>query len=230
MDRSVGLDPDATSRAVPAPSSSRRESPYLKIREMIVTGAFQPGQAMPESMLAEHFEVSRTPIREALTRLEQDGLVDRTDRGLVVHEHSPEDVIDLYDTRIPLEAAAARTAADRRTQHDVIRLGMLAEQVREAGVDDAEKMVSANNAFHRAVWSASRNRSLIDLLERLAMHLRQYQQTTISFPGRWDRANDQHLRMVEAIEARDGEAAAAVATEHFSESRDIRVKLWLQRS
>src|SRR5690606_28343574 len=140
-----------------------------------------PGQPMPESMLAEQFQVSRTPIREALTRLEQDGLLDRTDRGLVVHEDSPEDVIDLYDTRIPLEAAAARTAADRRTQRDVIRLRALADQVVAAGTDDPGEMVSTNSAFHHAIWIASRNRSLIDLLERLSMHLRQYQQTTISF-------------------------------------------------
>lgn len=207
----------------------RPENPYLKIREMIIAGEFEAGQPLPESMLAQYFKVSRTPIREALTRLEQDGLVARTDRGLVVHEHSPEDVIDLYDTRIALEVAAARTAADRRTHHDVIRLRALAEHVVASGSEDRPAMVEANTAFHRAIWTASRNKALIDLLERLLMHVGKYSETTLSYPDRWETANIQHFALVDAIEARDGDQAAAVATDHFTAARDIRVKLWLQR-
>lgn len=90
-------------------------------------------------------------------------------------------------------------------------------------------MVETNTAFHRAVWTAGRNRALMDLLERLLMHVGRYQETTISYPERWEEANEQHFALVDAIEARDEEKAAMVAAEHFSASRDIRVKLWLQR-
>lgn len=207
----------------------QRESTYAAIRDLIVTGKLAPGYSLPETTLAEQFQVSRTPIREALLRLEQDGLIERIDRGLVVRELSPEDIIDFYETRVVLEATAARTAAERRSDHDVARLYALADHVEAAGTDDPALMVETNVDFHRAIWRASRNMALIDLLERLLMHIGRYQETTLSFPGRWSQANVEHRALVDAIRDRDAVRAAAVATDHFSSARDIRVNLWLRR-
>src|SRR5690606_35558099 len=112
--------PDMASRRSnhpPAPPA-RPPSPYERIKEAIIAGDLAPGQPVVETALAEWCQVGRTPIREALTRLEQDGLLIRTSRGLVVRERSPDVILDIYETRILLEAAAARTAAARRTQLD----------------------------------------------------------------------------------------------------------------
>jgi len=96
------------------------------LKSAIIKGEFPPGQQLVESNLAEWCGVSRTPVREALRRLQQDGLIDRTDRGMVVKERSPEDILDIYDTRLVLEGFAGRTAADRRTAYDLMTCGRCA--------------------------------------------------------------------------------------------------------
>src|ERR1700754_1808293 len=96
----------SSTRGVPA--DDRQPTPYERLKQAILDGELVPGQQLVEISLAQWCQVSRTPIREALSRLEQDGLALRTDRGLVVRERSPEEILDIYDTRIVLEAMAAR--------------------------------------------------------------------------------------------------------------------------
>ncbi|WP_286900129.1 GntR family transcriptional regulator [Thermocrispum sp.] len=207
----------------------RQRSAYERIKQAIVTGEFKPGQQLVETALAEWCQVSRTPVREALTRLEQDGIVVRSDRGMIVRENSPEEVLDIYETRIALEATAARMAAERRTVHDLLQMREYAQAMVDETPADATEMVAMNERFHRSVWRATHNRSMIDLLERLNMHLGRYPATTLAYPGRWERGARQHLDIVEAIEARDGDKAAELAAAHFTESRDIRLKLFTRQ-
>jgi DNA-binding GntR family transcriptional regulator len=213
----------------PSASVRRQRGAYERIKQAIVTGELAPGQHLVETALAKWCQVSRTPVREALTRLEQDGIVVRSERGLIVRQDSPEEVLDLYETRITLEATAARMAAERRTFHDLLQMRQAAQHTGEEAPEDPAEMMSVNDRFHRSVWRASHNRSLIDLLDRLSLHLGRYPATTLSFPGRWARACEQHVAIVDAVEARDGDRAATLAGEHFTESRDIRLKLWAQQ-
>lgn len=240
-----------TSRAIARmPDPAKRITPYQRLKEAIRSGDLRPGQQLIESALAEWCEVSRTPIREALSRLTHDGLVERNERGLVVRERGPEEVLDIYETRIALEGTAARLAAERRSSHDLILLRRALSKLELVNGDSSEKdaeandeandeanheaniqaniqaMVDTNRQFHTAVWRASRNVSLIDLLERLDLHLARYPASTLSSPGRWDRSNEQHRALVAAIEARDGDTAEKVALGHFTEARDIRLSLF----
>jgi DNA-binding GntR family transcriptional regulator len=208
--------------------ASRQVPPYEVIKQAIIKGELPPGQQLIESTLAAMCQVSRTPIREALTRLEQDGLIERTDRGLMVRERSPEEILDIYQVRIVLEGTAAAIAADRRNEHDIRLLRSLMKQAEQVKADDEEAMVEVNRAFHRAVTVASHNECLLDLLERLDMHLARYPATTLSFPGRWDQAKQEHGELVDAIERRDIGTAQATALGHFSRARDIRLDLWYQ--
>lgn len=191
-----------------------------------MSGDLLPGEQLVESALAEWCEVSRTPVREALTRLEQDGLVRRGDHGLVVHESSPDEILDIYETRMVLEARAARVAAERRTAHDLLTMRRVEERGTRVDATDAKALAESNRDFHRAVWRASHNDSLIDLLERLNLHLGRYPATTLVFPGRPAAAHHEHLGVIDAIEGRDAEGAAAMASQHFAAARDIRLRLW----
>jgi DNA-binding GntR family transcriptional regulator len=177
-----------------------------------------------ENALAEWCQTSRTPVREALRRLEQDGLIDSSDRGLVVRKRSPEEILDIYETRTVLEAMAARVAAERRTEHDIRLMRLLWQKY--ADVSGPREMLDANHQFHRAVWKASHNESLLDLLERVDLHLARYPGTTLSAPGRWKTAQHQHEQLVDAIEKRDGDAAHRIAWTHFTDARDIRLELF----
>lgn len=208
----------ASRRAPALREPARKAAPYERLKLAIQAGELVPGQPLVESALAEWCEVSRTPVREALTRLENDGLVQRTEHGLTVRERSPEEILDIYETRMTLEVAAARYAAERRTSHDLLLLHRLLNRL--DAIDDLDTKVEANARFHRTVWRAAHNASLTDLLERLDLYLARYPAGALSTPGRWDRTCDQHRGLVEAIDARDAAEAERITTEHLTERRD----------
>jgi DNA-binding GntR family transcriptional regulator len=207
-----------------------RSSAYDMLKRAILSGELSPGQPLVEMSLAEWAGVSRTPIREALRRLEQDGLVHHSDGGLAVRVRSPEEILDIYETRIVLEATASRVAAERRTDHDIRLLRFALARDKDVEPTDIAAMVEANQHFHRLIWRASRNESLIDILERLNLHLGRYPGTTLSAPGRWDESLREHSELVDAIAERRVDDAYQVAYTHFMHARDIRLALFAEES
>ena len=206
-------------------TNSTAKTPYALIRDAIFDGTYEPGAPLVELVLAKQYNVSRTPIREALTRLEQDGLVERGNRGLVVRERSPEEILDIYEARLVLEQAVVEAAARRHTKLDAVRIEN-AMRGCEAATDNPATMVEANDAFHRAVWQASHNDALIRLLEQLRMHLARYPGTTLAYPGRWEESLAEHREITAAVLSGDAERAGELSRRHFEHARDVRVKLW----
>jgi DNA-binding GntR family transcriptional regulator len=206
-------------------TSSNSRTPYELIRDAIFDGTYEPGAPLVELTLAEQIGVSRTPIREALTRLQQDGLVERGGRGLVVRERSPEEILDIYEAREALETAVVKSAAHRRTLLDGVRIEN-AMRACEAAAPSTPEMVETNDQFHRAIWQASHNDALIRLLEQLRMHLARYPGTTLAYPGRWQEALEEHRAITAAIIDGDADKAGELSQLHFKHAGDIRVKLW----
>jgi DNA-binding GntR family transcriptional regulator len=200
---------------------------YEQLRESIVDGRLPPGESLVEATLAVTYGVSRTPVREALTRLQQDGLVHRGNRGLQVRTSSPEEILDIYDTRVILEAQAARLAARRRSEFHLARIRSEQARMHECLLEglSAEESARRNRAFHRAVWRASGSGSLNDLLERLNTLLGRHPATTLAFPGRLETADAEHSQILDAISAGDAELAGELASQHFLAARDIRLQL-----
>jgi DNA-binding GntR family transcriptional regulator len=193
--------------------------------EDVLEGELRPGEILVESTLSKRFGVSRTPIREALRMLEQDGVLERVNRGIRVRQTSPEEVLEIYGVRTILEAAAARDAAVRRTDYDLAILDRILRTMGEARTAPPQEMAAINRSFHRAIWQAARNRTLTDLLERLAVHLRRYPATTYLRSGRWEEALEEHRQLLEAIRQGDPEAAAKVAEKHMWAARDVRLDM-----
>ena len=196
---------------------------YDQLRALILSDEFGPDTMLVETALAGRLGVSRTPIREALRRLEQDGLVERTSRGTRVVERSPEQILEIYELRILLEGQAARTAAERATSLDINRLRAIHEQMLSAGPDDDDDRVRLNRLFHEALWAASHNGTLVEVIERLIAHL--HPQTTLRYPGRWDSILKEHGELLQAITEHRADDAAAIATEHMTQAREIRLQL-----
>ena len=142
------------------------DSAYLALRRDIVSGEIKPGEKLVEVVLADRYGVSRTPIREALRRLEQDDLVQRDGRRVRVREHRPDEIMDIYDIRILLEEAAARAAALRRSSLEVSLLTRAFEAMRGVNPDDEETRERACWQFHETMWTASHSHTLADLLRR----------------------------------------------------------------
>ena len=201
---------------------------YAALRADILTGALVSGEPVREVAVASRFGVSRTPVREALRRLEHDRLLVPSSRGLVVRGVDPEEVIQSYTVRILLEGEAAAEAASARNQTDLVRLESLAERDRSLAEPDDPTRAETNTEFHEAVWTATHNPVLQDLLRRLTVHLVRIPHSTLSAPGRWEEALDEHEAMVAAIRDSDVEGARKVATAHMTRAREIRLELLRQ--
>ncbi len=201
-------------------------TPYERIRDGILSGEFASGQPLTENQLAKWCGVSRTPVREALNRLERDGLVAWTERGTVVRERTPEEILDIYATRTVLEAFAAETAASRRTDHDVMMLRALLDQARAVDADDVPGKLAASRAIHTSVRRASHNSSVVELLDRVQLQLARVANTqpTLSHSGRWAQALEHYQELLDAIESRDAQRAHDLTFEHFSEARRLRMQ------
>jgi DNA-binding GntR family transcriptional regulator len=198
---------------------------YDKLRAEIISGALAPGSPLREIPLAARFGVSRTPVREALRRLEQDRLLVPGGRGMLVRAIDPHEVVQVYELRVLLEAEAAGHAARERRTADLARLeGLLARDQALTDPDDATR-TRTNLEFHSALWHATHNPVLVDLLERLTTHVVHAPHSTLSVGDRWRHALDEHARLVDAIRDRDEPAARAVAGAHLTTAREIRLQL-----
>jgi DNA-binding GntR family transcriptional regulator len=182
------------------------DSIYAQLRSEILAGAIAPATPLREVTLGERFGVSRTPVREALRRLQHDRLLDRGARGLQVHQATPQEVIQVYDVRI-------------------MQLEGLVERDRALSEPDDNTRASTNLEFHAAVWAAAHNPVLQDLLQRLSTHLIRTPHSTLSVGERWDEALAEHSKLVAAITAGDETAARNTAREHMETARRIRLDL-----
>jgi DNA-binding GntR family transcriptional regulator len=200
---------------------------YEEIREAILSGRYAPGQVLSENALATEFGKSRTPVREALHRLEIETLVERVPRGVRVRTTSPEEILDIYDVRITLEGAAAKAAAQRATEFDLTRLRS-AHRAMVDVEDSSAAMAGANRRFHEAIWTASHNPTLVDLLHRLNVHLVRYPTTTLTHGDRWDAVLREHEELLDAIEGRDGESARRIAEHHMFGAREVRLQMYAE--
>jgi DNA-binding GntR family transcriptional regulator len=199
-------------------------STYERLRQDIIEGELAPGRPLVEAALAARYRVSRTPVREALRRLEQDGLVERVDRTMRVRLHSAEEILELYEVRTILETAAVRAAAERRTEFDVARLERLLGRM-EAPDLPRDRRAPLNRDFHSALWRAGHNGVLVDTLERLYVHSLRYLHTTLTGQERWEASLRQHREILDAIAGGDGEVAGRRLADHLREARDIRLHL-----
>jgi DNA-binding GntR family transcriptional regulator len=204
------------------------ETIHAELRAEILHGSHRPGTAFKEVALAERFGVSRTPVREALGRLQQEGLLERGVRGLQVRNIDPEQLMQVYDLRILLEGQAALEAAATRTEMDLIRLEGLLERDRALPDPDDQARLRTNIEFHSALWTAAHNPILKDLLDRLSTHQIHAPSSTLSVGARWAESLDEHAEMVRLIRNRDGAAAQEAMRRHMGEARRIRLSLFGQ--
>ena len=204
------------------PKSSQRDA-YALILHAIDIGTYRPGDRLVESELAERFGVSRTPIREALQRLETQSLLARDGRSLIVASLDHNQMAELYVVRRELEGLAARLAAKHATDEEVrVLRKMVAED--EALVDNPAALARANRRFHRQIHLASHNRYLVQQLDLVYRSMALMATTSLAAEGRGPVALDEHQRIVDAIAAGDGEAAYKALKDHISNAFETRLR------
>jgi DNA-binding GntR family transcriptional regulator len=199
---------------------------YEAIKEAIIQGKFEPGMRLAEENLAQAFGISRTPIREAIQRLEMDGLVTPLKRGVAVSSFSKQDIRQIYDLRALLEGYAAREAAVHREIDDICvlreSLAIFSEVI--AGKAEIGIVMAENRRFHDGIVRASKNEHLSFHLSKLTVLPLVYQ----SFHWYGEREIQlslfAHETILAAVEAQDGERARTAMLEHIYQGRDFALK------
>ncbi|GAB3680456.1 GntR family transcriptional regulator [Salinisphaera aquimarina] len=208
---------------------SRGETAYLRLKEEIQAGNLQPGTRVREVEIAERLGISRTPAREAIRRLESDGLVSFVPRhGAVISKLDHQETMELYDLREILEGSAAGFAARHASPAEIEELEELISAEPAIG-DNPKQLADLNRVFHASLYRAAHNR----FLERALLGLRDSMTllggTSLRVEGRHETAHTEHLAIVSAIAERDLEKAEIAARQHIRSAQRARLKLMRER-
>jgi len=204
-----------------------RELVFEAIREAIISGHLKPGERLMEIQLAEELGVSRTPVREAIRKLEQEGLVVMVPRkGAYVADISMKDIAEVFEIRGALEGLAAELAAERATEEELERLERLLVAIGECiERQDVDGMIEKDTEFHDLLFSASHNERLVQILSLLREQIQRFRSRTLARVERMKVALEEHKAIVEALGRRDSELARSLAEAHIESARSSLMKL-----
>jgi DNA-binding GntR family transcriptional regulator len=218
-------DLDAGNGAASKGGASRSEQTYRQLRALLMDGAIAPTERLAEEALAARFEVSRTPVREALTRLQVDGLVERRDGGLYLHVPSFDSLAGLYELRITLELRGIqRVMDDRSLKHSTETLGGELANWYEFRVEPPAPdagFVARDEGFHAALLRSSGNDSLVEALEAVNRRIRPVRMYDYLTEDRLEATISEHIHIGELVLDDDLGAALTALKEHVEESRDV---------
>ena len=207
-----------------------REAVCETLRDAIRKGILEPGERLMEVQLAEELGISRTPVREAIRKLEQEGYVIMMPRrGTYVADISTGDIKEIFEIRSALESLATGLAA-RRIEPDELETlqNLLVEIEGYIAKNDIEKIVETDIKFHGLLYQVSRNERLVNIISNLKEQLARFRTLSMSYPGRLQETLEEHSEMVEAI-ANGDVSAARDAAEHHMERAEKTLLMALRR-
>src|ERR1700691_4539044 len=196
---------------------TRGEEAYQKIRHSILKGKWAPAAPLSEYQLAAQFKLSRTPVREALTRLEQEGMV-RTvpGRGTFVSDLTPHDIMEIYQVREPLESFAARLAAEQMSADRLLQLEHIFREMRDgAAAGHSARIVEIAVSFHEPIMGATQNQRMINILPTLDDQMHRIRSLWLGQARGSQGTLAEHYQIVKAIADRNPDAAEAAMRKHL---------------
>ncbi|GEA88184.1 GntR family transcriptional regulator [Cellulomonas cellasea] len=226
--RSVGMSADVdpgTATVSAGASRSLRDVVYERLRDDILNGRVSPRERLTEPKLGKAFEVSRTPVREALSRLLSDGLVERTDYGYAVVVPSLEDLRNLYELRVTLELRGIARAIENpgvRHDEDQVRAELARwQELRDTPPEPDPAFVLLDEGFHLALSRSSGNAQLTDALVTVNQKIRAVRMHDFVETGRIVTTIDEHIEILDLVLARDLAAALTALHKHVGESLEV---------
>ncbi len=201
-----------------------RDVVYEKLKEAILSGSFDSGEHLVESDLAARLRVSRTPVREALRRLESEGILEaRLRQGLVVKQHTPDQIREIYLIREALESLAAAYAARNATQEDLAELERLVVEMEAVADDPASRpaeIFEAHRRFSEALNRSSHMPTLVGMIESLRGQVSRFRRVSLRGAERQAQARQEHRQLLEALKKRDEEAIVELTRKHVRGALD----------
>lgn len=220
------LDVLAASASRVPRNGSNSQWAYEVIVSAILSRSLRSGQRLAEIPVARTIGLGRTPVREALMRLESDGFVtSEPHMGLVVAGNTLESLAEIYEVREVLEAFACRLAARYAREADLVAIDRILEESAQPTVEhDIAVLRALNTRFHAAVHAAAHNHQLRHTLQQLYNRVRLSPASAYSVPGRPEEALREHRGILDVIVARDEERAAFLAREHHCRDKELRLR------
>lgn len=210
---------------------------YDAIRQEIIEGRLKYGERINEVKISNELGVSRGPVRESISKLEQEGLLERDDRNVLrVYIPNAQDLKDIYECRRVLETLAAEKAAEVITDNSLVRLEKLMDESKEIveSEDEIEKTTSKfldlNSEFHNIIILASGNRRLLNQIDQLKSLTRLYRKFNIHNQERRRDAHQQHYNIFNALKERDSEKARKLMDEHIRYDMESLLQLFIKNS
>ena len=202
-----------------------RDIVFETLREAIINQTLKPGERLMEIQLADEMGVSRTPVREAIRKLELEGLVVMVPRkGAYVAGISMKDILEVYVLRSALEALAASLAAARITDEELEKMErQVLKEAEETELNNLSGIVAIDTTFHDLLYQAAHNQRLVQFINILQEQLQRFRAASLSKPGRSKTALDEHKKIVEALGERDARLAAKLATEHIENAENAMI-------
>lgn len=196
------------------------------LRKAIKDGVLKPGERLMEIQLADELGVSRTPIREAIRKLELEGFVVMVPRrGTYVADISLKDIAQVFEIRSALEELSAGLAAERITPDELEDLERILVEINEyIANDDFDKIVDADIRFHDVLYHASRNNRLVDILNNLREQMLRFRSISMHYPGRLAATWEEHRQLVENIANHNSAQARKIAKKHMENSEKTLLK------
>ena len=194
-----------------------RDVVFNTLRRAILKGELEPGERLMEIALANKLGVSRTPIREAIRKLELEGLVVMIPRkGAEVARITEKDLRDVLEVRTSLEKLAIELACDRITEDDIYDLKLACKNFEESfGKDDLTTIAEKDVAFHDIIFRSTKNARLIQILNNLREQMYRYRLEYLKDTQSHDRLVEEHQRIVDAIIGKNKEEAVRLIQEHI---------------
>ena len=192
---------------------------YEKLRQRIVSGVYEPGKRLIASDLASEFNISRMPVREALTRLGSTGLVELIPyKGAIVNELSPEEYVEIFNIRSVLEGLATRLACPNMREEDLERMKKANEEIKGMISEDDVEFQRVNRVFHSTIWNRTNSERLVSLLSDLYTEASQYRQMVFIHPDRLAEIHKEHADVLNALYAGDALLAERLVRDHYKQT------------
>lgn len=197
-----------------------REVVFETLREAILNGTLKPGQRLMETQLAAEMGVSRTPIREAIRKLELEGLVVMIPRrGTYVASMSRKDIVETFEIRTALEALAVKLAVQRITSEELAEMRRICTVMEQAIAEkNLNRVVELDEAFHDIIFSASRNDRLAQIISLMREQIKRFRRATLSQENRQRLILGEHIEIMQAISDGNSSLAHELVVEHITKA------------
>ena len=197
---------------------------FEQLERDILSGVYAKGELLSELSLAKQLGVSRTPVREAIRRLEQENILEDTGHGLAVVGITPEDMLDMYEIRLRIEGLSARRAAERVSDEELAAMRDTLElqrfYVEKGGQNSSAQIKNLDSQFHEQLYRASGSRAYCDTLIALHKKITKYRMASVSKHSRAVQSLEEHETIFHALEAHDPDAAERAAADHAFHARE----------